>query len=89
MLREGGKEVRGNPTARSTTARRPKAPPPDHCNIHVDAGVRVGQRGLAAAVCRDSEGNYLGSSALSIYGLHDPATLEVIACREALALLRT
>ena len=28
----------------------------------------------------------MGSSALSIYGLHDPATLEVIACREALAL---
>uniref|UniRef100_A0A8R7Q9B0 RNase H type-1 domain-containing protein n=1 Tax=Triticum urartu TaxID=4572 RepID=A0A8R7Q9B0_TRIUA len=87
MIREeGGREVRANPAARTTTARRPKAPPHGHCKIHVDAGVRPGQRGVAVAVCRDSDGNYLGSSALSIHGLHDPATLEVIACREALTL---
>uniref|UniRef100_A0A8R7U541 RNase H type-1 domain-containing protein n=1 Tax=Triticum urartu TaxID=4572 RepID=A0A8R7U541_TRIUA len=42
--------------------------------------------GSAAAVCRDDAGNYLGSSSLVIEGQTDPATLEAIACREALAL---
>ena len=42
--------------------------------------------GTAAAVCRDDQGNYMGSSSLLIYDMQDPATLEIIACREALAL---
>ena len=54
--------------------------------IHVDAGARQGRGGSAATICRDRDGNYLGSSALVIPGVEDPATLEAIACREALAL---
>lgn len=38
------------------------------------------------AVCRDREGNYLGSCSLVIDGVDDPATLEAIACHEAFAL---
>lgn len=37
-------------------------------------------------VCRDDQGNYLGSSALVVEGIHDAAVLESMACREALAL---
>lgn len=54
--------------------------------IHVDAGCRKGIGGTAAAVCRDSNGEFLGSSALVIGGIDDPATLETIACREAFSL---
>ncbi|KAM0899357.1 hypothetical protein ACQ4PT_021248 [Festuca glaucescens] len=39
-----------------------------------------------AAVCRDDRGLYLGSSAVSIPGIDDPAILEALACREALSL---
>lgn len=49
-------------------------------------GVMKGRGGSAAAVCRDREGHYLGSSALVTYGVDDPATLEAIACREAFSL---
>ena len=52
----------------------------------MDAGIRVGRRGSAVAVCRDSNGEFLGSSALIIAGVDDPATMEAIACREALCL---
>jgi hypothetical protein len=41
----------------------------------------------AAAFCRDHNGNYLGASSVVFYGINDPATLEVLACREALALV--
>lgn len=54
--------------------------------IHVDVGVIQGRGGSAAAVCRDSNGNFLCSSALVIEGLDDPAILEAIACREGIAL---
>ena len=55
--------------------------------INVDAGVAEGMnRGTAAALCRDREGAYLGSSMLVFEGLMDPTTLEAIACREGLAL---
>ena len=37
-------------------------------------------------ICRDSNGLYLGSSALVLKGISDPATLESLACRESLAL---
>lgn len=56
-----------------------------YAKIHVDAGVMAGRGGPAGAVCRDRAGNYLGSSALVIDVLLDPATLEAISCREALA----
>ena len=38
------------------------------------------------AVCMDSSGNYLRSCTLVIHGMRDVATLEAIACREALSL---
>ena len=37
-------------------------------------------------MCRDDRGAFLGSPALVIEGVCDPATLESIACREAFAL---
>ena len=39
-----------------------------------------------AAVCRDDQDNYMGSSALVVLGLKDLATLEAIACREGMVL---
>ena len=65
---------------------RHKAPPRGFMKIHVDAGVIQGRGGSAAAVCRDSDGFFLGSSALIIEGVDDPAILEAIACREGLSL---
>ena len=46
--------------------------------------LRPGRGGSAAVVCRDAEGNYLGSTALVVQGVDDPMILEAIACREAL-----
>ena len=43
-------------------------------------------RGAAAAVSRDENGKFLGSSTLVVNGITDVATLESIACREALFL---
>ena len=37
-------------------------------------------------MCRDDVGRYLGSSSLIVRGIIDVATLEAMACREALAL---
>lgn len=39
-----------------------------------------------AAVARDSNGNVLGASALTIAGATEPEMLEAVACREGLAL---
>jgi hypothetical protein len=75
------------PTAsRNNTRQRSKAPPQGFAKIHVDAGVLKGRGGSAAAICRDMNGTYLGSLALIIEGVDDPATLESMACREGLAL---
>ena len=68
--------------------RRPKRPPAGSCKIHVDAGVLTRRGGSAAAVCRDEWGNYMGSSALVVEGVVDSATLEAVACREALSLAK-
>ena len=65
---------------------RPKAPPTGFAKIHVDAAVRPGRGGSAAAVCRDSNETCLGSSALVVEGVDDPASLEALACREAMCL---
>ena len=67
-------------------APRPSAPRANYAKIHVDAAVRANRGGSAAAICRNSHGAYLGSSALVVAGVCDPATLEAIACREAIAL---
>ena len=37
------------------------------------------------AICRDSQGIFLGSSALVVAGVWDAPTLEAMACREAMA----
>ena len=39
-----------------------------------------------STICRDSSGQFLGASAIKIQGVTEPATLEALACREALAL---
>lgn len=55
--------------------------------IRVDGVLsRVAVEGSVSAVCWDSQGHYLGSSAMKIPGVNDPATLETLACREAMAL---
>ena len=41
---------------------------------------------MAAAICRDHNGGFLGASAIVIRGLSDPPTLESLAIREGLAL---
>jgi hypothetical protein len=77
---------RTRPVQTTSAPRRPKAPPENFVKIQVDAGVRASRGGSAAAVCKDRNGVYLGSSALVIVGVADPSTLEAIACREAIAL---
>ena len=75
------------PLARTgTSIQRPRAPPATYAKIHVDAGVRTRRGGAAVAVCRGTHGLFLGSSALVIPGIWDPATLEAMACREGIAL---
>jgi hypothetical protein len=60
---------------------RPKAPPAGYAKVHVDAAVaKIENRGEAAAMCRDTDGNYMGSSTLVVHGITDVATLEAIAC---------
>ena len=75
---------------RSSLAVQPKRwipPPGGMAKINVDGAVgRTKRGGAVAALCRDHEGNYLGSSAMVYYGITDPLLLETFACREALAL---
>ena len=47
---------------------------------------REANEGAFSAVCRDSLGVYLGALAIRIFGIADPASLEALACREAMAL---
>jgi ribonuclease HI len=78
-------QAQGQTRLRRTQAWIP--PPSGMAKINVDAAIsRAGDKGAAGAICRDSNGNYLGSSVLIIKGFTDPASLEAIACREALAL---
>jgi hypothetical protein len=81
------------PKPKQTKAIAPRAvprwnpPPISVAKINVDAAVSRGKdQGAAAAFCRGSNGVYLGASAIVVHGVTDPATLETLACREALAL---
>jgi hypothetical protein len=71
---------------------RPQAkwlPPPTAIpKINVDASVskKSGEKGVAAAICRDNLGVNLGALAVVYCGITDPSTLESLACREALAV---
>ena len=79
--------TRADTVRTGTSIQRPRAPPATFAKIHVDASLaRPGIGGFASTVCRDSNGNYLGSSALVVEGVDDPASLEVMACREAMCL---
>ena len=63
------------------------SPPPGFAKIRVDGAVsRDNLHGSFSAICRDSYGQFLGASAIKIQGVTEPATLEALACREALAL---
>ena len=42
--------------------------------------------GAVAAISRDSDGHFLGASSVVFRGISEPATLECMAIREALAL---
>jgi ribonuclease HI len=55
--------------------------------INVDAAVsKTEKKGAMGAVCRDSEGAFVGASAMVIDGISNPGTLEAMAYREAMAL---
>ena len=86
IVKENNQRGAGRVAPHNQVHTRPRKPPTGHFKIHVDAGVRGRSGGSAAAVCRDEEGNYLGSSALVVEGVTDPASLEAMTCREALAL---
>ena len=51
-----------------------------------DVVAKSESKGSVAAVARDDEGKFLGCSQITMDGISDPATLECLACREALAL---
>ena len=55
--------------------------------INVDGGIAKNScKGAAAAVCRDAQGVYLGSSTRIVDICDYPGTLEAMACLEALSL---
>lgn len=73
--------------ATHTVSHRWIAPQTGFAKTNVDGGLsRAGDRGAASAVCRDENGYFLGASAIVIEGLTDPASLEALACGEALSL---
>lgn len=55
--------------------------------LNVDGAIsRNRHGGPVSALCRDYNGNYLGSSVVVYLGVTDSMILETYACREALAL---
>ena len=63
------------------------APPGGLAKFNVDAAVGRGRGlGAVAAISRDSDGHFLGASAVVFRGISEPATLKCMAIREALAL---
>jgi hypothetical protein len=75
-------------TNRTLPAHPKWIPPKVGCvKFNVDAAMaKNGPGGAVGVVCRSETGDYLGASALTIPGISDPAVMEAIACREALAL---
>jgi ribonuclease HI len=74
---------------RPLSANQPRwaAPPVGVIKINVDAAVAKNlNKGVVAAVARDSNGVYRGASAAIFHGRSDPETLEALACREAMSL---
>jgi hypothetical protein len=55
--------------------------------LNVDAALSKSRPGGAVGVvCRGEDGSFLGASSLTINGVSDPAILDALACREAIAL---
>jgi hypothetical protein len=55
--------------------------------INVDGTVaKLSARGAVGVVCRSSEGNFLGASAVVFDEVTCPRTLEALACREGLVV---
>jgi hypothetical protein len=74
-------------TTAQSTKRKWIPPSDDHAKANVDRAVsEVNGKGSAAVVFRSKNGYYLGSSAVVFSSLTNPASLEALACREALAL---
>ena len=83
------------PQLRNTTDRRvpargnagPWVPPPSG-RFKIVTAHKLEESGLSAmsAVCRDEQGKYMGSSSLVLEGIRDRHSLDVIACREGMAL---
>jgi ribonuclease HI len=65
-------------------------PPAAGCvKLNVDAALAKSRTGGAVAVvCRSEQWGFMGASSLTVDGLSDPAVLEAMACREALALVQ-
>ena len=74
--------------AAPTTVHSRWLPPDTGCvKINVDVAMRKSSPGGAVgAICRNTAGSFLGASSLTIDGIADPAIMEALACREALAL---
>jgi ribonuclease HI len=80
-------KVKAQPATQRMQVRRWIASPPGVAKINVDAAVKKSEKaGAIAAVCRSSEGVYLGASAVQVPCMDDPTILEALACQEALAL---
>jgi hypothetical protein len=75
-----------------TTARGRDAwilPPPGLMKINVDAAVgKHYPRGAVAAIARNAQGMFMGASAVTIPDKADAEMLEILACREAIALAK-
>ncbi|TVU29544.1 hypothetical protein EJB05_21114, partial [Eragrostis curvula] len=63
------------------------APPPNFMKINVDGAVaKTRNSGAVGAICRDRQGMFIAASARVFHGISEPATLEALACNEALSL---
>jgi ribonuclease HI len=55
--------------------------------INLDAAVsKTEKKGAMGVVCRDSDGVFVGASAVVVDGISNPRTLEAMACQEVMAL---
>jgi hypothetical protein len=79
---------RADKAPRGTNPRHPKwnAPPEGLDKINVDTMVsKTSIHGDVGVVCRSRDDMFLGASTMIVPGISDPATLEAMGCREALA----
>ena len=74
--------VRHEPPARRAWL----APSTGNAKLNVDATISRNCFGAVVVMCRDDIGRFMGAAMLSFNHIDDPATLEALAIREALAL---